>query len=164
MGSRFRAAWSLSPATSRTIRWCAILTVLCLVASRSTSIRHRWWNSSRLPSRQPRKDGELDDVSSAPQKTSHDSAAFPNCLRSPSPTSSFSFGSLTAPTFTGAGCARSFRSSYSFDDVNIKYGLCTLLVELDPNASKDILSTEDAVETQEAERKANKPKQLRDDN
>ena len=40
----------------------------------------------------------------------------------------------------------------------------SLLVELDPNAAKDIQSTEDAVQTQEAERKANKPKQLRDDN
>ena len=39
-----------------------------------------------------------------------------------------------------------------------------LNVELDPNAAKDIVSTEDAVQTLEAERKARKPKEGRDDN
>ncbi len=39
-----------------------------------------------------------------------------------------------------------------------------LHVELDPNASKDVVSTEDAVWELEAERKARKPKELRDDN
>ena len=39
-----------------------------------------------------------------------------------------------------------------------------LLVELDPNAAKDILSTEDAVQTLEEQRKAAKKKDQRDDN
>jgi len=37
-------------------------------------------------------------------------------------------------------------------------------VELDPNASKDIQSTEDAVQTLEAQRKAAKKTEQRDDN